>query len=258
MSGTDIAPTGSRILVWDMPLRLFHWLLVAAIAVAFVSAEQDSPLNRWHMMSGWIAAVLISFRVIWGFVGGENARFSGMLDSGGLGHHIGEMLRFKPEPSIGHNPLGWLASLLLIIVSAAAIWTGALIVTGTGESGEDLHEVIGWSLLALVALHITAVMVMSALTRENLVRAIITGSKPAARHPDASNASNPSLIAYLVGLVAIAAATFAILRIDPQAFVPRTTEAAENGGSEASEENSDRESRANGGVAAESDEESHE
>ncbi len=229
MSQTAAIATAERIHVWDAPLRLFHWLLVIAMAVAFLSAEEASPLNNWHIISGWVAAILIAFRIAWGFVGGEHARFSGMWKGGGLGHHLSGMLRFKPTAAIGHNPLGWISALLLIAVSIVTIWTGALIVTSGGAAGEDLHEIIGWSLLGLVVIHIVAVFVMSLMTRDNLVRAMVTGYKRAGRHPDVSNARRPSFFSYLVGLAAIAAAIFGILQIDPQAFVPRSTESAEHG-----------------------------
>ena len=229
MSQAGLTVTAARIHVWDAPLRLFHWLLVIAIAVAFLSAEEASPLNNWHIISGWVAAILITFRIIWGFVGGEYARFSGMWKDGGLGHHIGELLRFKPRAAVGHNPLGWISALLLIGVSIVTIWTGALIVTSGGEAGEDLHEIIGWSLLGLVAIHVAAVFIMSLMTRDNLVRAMVTGYKRAGRHAGISNARKPSLFSYLVGLAAIAAAIFGVLQIDPEAFVPRSTESAEHG-----------------------------
>lgn len=239
MSYADSTSTGERIHVWDGPLRIFHWLLVIAMIAAFLSAEEESPLNNWHIISGWVAAVLIFFRIIWGFVGGEYSRFSGIWKGGGLGHHIGEMLRFKPAAAVGHNPLGWISALLLIGVSAATIWTGALIITSGGEAGEDLHEVIGWSLLALIAVHVVAVIIMSLLTRDNLVRAMVTGSKPAGRHAGADNARRPSFFAYLIGLAAIVAAIFGILKIDPQAFVPRSTESAEHGENETNYERRD-------------------
>ena len=229
MSQAASMATAARVQVWDGTLRLFHWLLVIAMAVAFLSAEEESPLNDLHIISGWVAAILIAFRIAWGFVGGEHARFSGMWKGGGLGHHIGELLRFKPTAAVGHNPLGWISALLLIAVSIATIWTGALIVTSGGEAGEDMHEIIGWSLLGLVAIHIVAVFIMSLMTRDNLVRAMVTGYKRAGRHAGVSNARKPSLFSYLVGLAAIAAAIFGILQIDPMAFVPRSTEAAEHG-----------------------------
>lgn len=229
MSETDHLTHGSRIQVWDGPLRIFHWLLVLSIAVTFLSSEEDSPINQWHMISGWFAAILIAFRMAWGFAGGEYARFSGIFKGGGLGHHISETLRLRPTATVGHNPFGWMSALLLIAVTAAVIWTGALIVTSAGETAEELHELIGWSLLALVAVHILAVVVMSALTRENLVRAMVSGTKPTERHPGARSARKPSLFAYLTAFVVVVAAIFGILKIDPQAFVPRSTESAEYG-----------------------------
>ena len=229
VSQTASMVTAARVQVWDGPLRLFHWLLVIALAVAFLSAEEDSPLNDWHIIAGWVAAILIAFRIAWGFVGGEHARFSGMWKGGGLGHHIGELLRFRPKAAAGHNPLGWISALLLIAVSIATIWTGALTITSGGEAGEDLHEIIGWSLLGLVVIHVVAVFIMSLMTRDNLVRAMVTGYKRAGRHPGADDARRPSFFSYLVGLAAIAAAIFGILKIDPKAFVPRSTEAAEHG-----------------------------
>mgnify|MGYP001814661321 CR=1 FL=1 len=236
MSHGDQVPSRARIKVWDALLRLFHWLLVIAMAVAFLSAEEASPLNHWHMLSGWVAAILIAFRVVWGFVGGEHARFSSISKGGGLGHHMTEMLRFKPESAIGHNPVGWVSAVLLISVSVATIWSGALIVTSGGEVGEDFHEIIGWSLLALIVAHVAAVIIMSVLTRENLVRAMVTGSKPTERHPDEASAKRPSFFAYLIALATLAAAIFGVLKIDPQAFVPRSTEMTEREGNEGQDE----------------------
>jgi cytochrome b len=229
VSRSDSTAIAARIHVWDAPLRFFHWLLVIAIAVAFLSAEEASPLNNWHIISGWVAAILIAFRTIWGFVGGEYARFSGMWKGGGPGHHISELLRFRPTATAGHNPLGWISALLLIAVSIVTIWTGALIVTSGGKAGEDLHEIIGWSLLGLIVIHIGAVFIMSLMTRDNLVRAMVTGYKRASRHGGVTNARKPSFFAYIAALATIAVAIFAVLQIDPQAFALRSTESAEHG-----------------------------
>ena len=64
-----------RVKVWDLPLRLFHWTLVLAIALALLSSEEGSGLNNWHVLSGWVAGLLIVFRLIWGVVGSEHSRF---------------------------------------------------------------------------------------------------------------------------------------------------------------------------------------
>jgi len=212
-----------RVMVWDWPLRLFHWTLVLAIAIAFLSSEEDSPLNQWHMLAGWIAGILIVFRLVWGFVGGEHSRFSDFVRPSGLAEHLAGLARGRVEPSLGHNPLGGLAVLILVTLTGVTVWTGAF----GGESGEDLHELVAWTLLAMVGVHVAAVVVMSVLTRENLVRAMIGGTKPAGRHPGARDARSPGAVALLLAGLAVFAAVYGVLRYDSQAFTPRATEADE-------------------------------
>ncbi|MEO6214448.1 MAG: cytochrome b/b6 domain-containing protein [Sphingomonas sp.] len=72
---TALSPSRTTIRVWDLPVRLFHWLLVATILIAFLSSEEDNAFAPWHIPAGWLAAILIAFRIAWGFVGGEHARF---------------------------------------------------------------------------------------------------------------------------------------------------------------------------------------
>lgn len=219
--------------VWDLPLRVFHWALVIAIAVAFLSSEEDSAINQWHVLSGWVAAVLIAFRLVWGFVGGEHSRFADFIRPSRIADHVAGLLSGHREASLGHNPLGAIAVVLLLALTAATVWTGAF----GGEASEDLHELIAWTLLAMVGLHIAAVIVMSLLERENLARAMVTGKKPAERHPDALDAKPPSTIGLLLALAVIAGSAYAILRYDPQAFTLRSAESVEhraNAGSELS------------------------
>jgi cytochrome b len=127
-----------RVKVWDLPLRLFHWVLVIAIAVAFLSSEEDSALNDWHVLSGWVAAVLIVFRLVWGFIGGEHSRFSDFIRPSRIAHHLSGLARGEREPSLGHNPLGGVAVVVLLALTAVTLWTGAF----GGEAAEELHEVI--------------------------------------------------------------------------------------------------------------------
>jgi cytochrome b len=213
-----------RVKVWDLPLRLFHWMLVIAIALAFLSSEEDSGLNDWHVLSGWVATVLIVFRLVWGFIGGEHSRFSDFIRPSRLGHHISSLARGQREPTLGHNPLGAVAVVALLALTAITVWTGAF----GGEAAEELHEVIAWVLLAMVALHIVAVVVMSLLERENLVRAMIAGDKPASRHPGAVDARAPGALAWLVGAVVVGAASYLIVQYDPDAFALRSAESFEH------------------------------
>ena len=213
-----------RIEVWDLPLRLFHWVLVIAIAVAFLSSEEDSALNDWHVLSGWVAAILLVFRLAWGFIGGEHSRFSDFVRPSRIAHHISGLARGEREPSLGHNPLGGAAVVVLLALIAVTVWIGAF----GGEAAEELHEVIAWVLLAMVAVHVIAVIVMSMLERENLVRAMVTGDKPATRHPGAVDARAPGALAWIVGAVILAATTYAIVQYDPDAFTLRSAESFEH------------------------------
>jgi cytochrome b len=218
-------PNGT-IRVWDLPLRVFHWALVIAIAVAFLSSEEDSVINQWHVLSGWVVAILIIFRLVWGFIGGEHSRFSDFVRPSRIGDHLRSLFRGHRQRALGHNPLGAVAVILLLALAAATVWTGAF----GGEGAEDLHEIIGWTLLAMVGVHIGAVIIMSLLERENLVRAMVTGYKSAARHPGALGARPPSLIALVVALAVVVGTAYAILQYDPDAFRLRSAEAFEHRG----------------------------
>lgn len=74
--------------VWDPGVRIFHWLLVISIAVAFLSSEEEGALAPWHIPAGWVAAVLIVFRLIWGLVGGEHARFANFIRPSKIAAHL--------------------------------------------------------------------------------------------------------------------------------------------------------------------------
>ncbi len=216
--------SSQRIRVWDLPLRLFHWVLVIAIAVAFLSSEEDSALNEWHVLSGWVAAILIVFRFVWGFIGGEHSRFSDFIRPFRIAHHLSGLARGQREPSLGHNPLGAVAVVVLLALTAVTVWTGAF----GGEAAEELHEVIAWVLLAMVAVHVIAVIVMSMLERENLVRAMVTGDKPTARHPGAVDARAPGPVAWTLGVLTVVGASYAIVQYDTNAFALRSAESFEH------------------------------
>lgn len=215
-----------NIRVWDWPLRLFHWLLVIAIAVAFLSSEEDSAMNQWHVLAGWVAALLIVFRLVWGLVGGEHSRFSDFFHPSQVLDHLRDLGQRRVEPSLGHNPLGAIAVLLLLGLTAVTIWTGAF----GGEAAEELHEIIAWTLLAMVVIHVVAVVAMSLLQRENLIRAMVTGTKPRSRHPNASDATPPRPIGAIATLVVLGLSVFGVLRYDPEAFKLRSSEAFEHRG----------------------------
>lgn len=213
--------------VWDLPLRLFHWILAAAITVAFLSAEEGSPLSAWHIPAGWTVAVLLAFRLIWGFVGGEHARFRDFIRPSRIGRHISDLVRGRREAPLGHNPLGGLAVLGLLGLAGAAVATG--IGLERSERFEEVHEMLAYMLLAMIALHVAAVLLMSAVTRENLVRAMLTGRKRLDLHPGARDAVPPKIAASAAALAVIGLSAYGALLMDSAAFTPH---AHEEGGTE--------------------------
>jgi hypothetical protein len=113
---------------------------------------------------------------------------------------------------------------VLLGLIAVTVWTGAF----GGGAAEDLHEVVAWTLLAAVAIHVVAVLAMSMLQRENLVGAMVTGRKASDRHPGAVNAKRPRAAGIILTVGVLAAAIYGVLRYDPQAFSLRTSEAYEH------------------------------
>lgn len=165
--------------VWDRVVRCIHWALAAACIGAWVSTEVGLG---WHMPLGYLACALVALRVIWGFTGSRYARFSQFLRSPRATWHYALRVRQgQAARYIGHNPLGgWMAVALWACVALLGS-TGWLYSTDMfwGEAWLDrTHEVLGWLLLALVALHIGGVLHTARVHRERLVRAMLTGAKP--------------------------------------------------------------------------------
>lgn len=211
---TSTAPQAIRtVKTWDWGVRLFHWLLVASIAAAFLSSEEGSALSPWHVPAGWVAAILIAFRLVWGFVGGEHAQFVNLIRPSRMVGHVKGLFAGRVHASLGHNPLGGIAVIMLLALVAATTFTG---ITG-GEGG---HEVIAYILLAMIALHVVAVVAMSFLTRDNLIGAMITGRKKTTHFRNAQDAAPPARLAVPLAVLVVAGSAYAATRIDPLAFVP--------------------------------------
>jgi len=202
-----------RIRVWDLGVRAFHWLLVAGIALCLVSSADEGPLSAWHIRIGWAVGVLIAFRLVWGFIGGEHARFRNFVRPSQIGDHVRDLIDVRVDPSVGHNPLGAVSILLLLAMTAATVITGA-------AGGEDWHGLIAYLLLGLVAAHVAGVVLMTRLTKDNLVRAMVTGTKDARLHPGAQDAEPPARLAVPVAAIVIGTAAYGATRFDVQTFMP--------------------------------------
>lgn len=166
------------VLVWDAPVRVFHWLLVLSFAGAWLTAESE----RWrlvHVTLGYTMAGLVAFRIVWGLVGTRHARFADFVRGPRAAwRYLGSLLSGRPEHHAGHNPAGALAIVALLVLIAATAASGWANYNDIGgEWLEELHEGAANTLLAVVLVHLVGVVVGSLTHRENLVRSMITGRK---------------------------------------------------------------------------------
>ncbi|RDD63916.1 cytochrome b/b6 domain-containing protein [Ferruginivarius sediminum] len=163
-----------RVVVWDLPTRVFHWALVALVALAYVTAEDDGLAYQVHVLCGYGVALLLAFRVLWGFVGSRHARFADFIYGWSMVRdYVRGLLRLDPPHHVGHNPLGAIMIFALLAVLIGTVWTG--LASGGGES--DLHETLGNLVIILAAIHVAGVLADWLLTGENLTRAMVTGWK---------------------------------------------------------------------------------
>ena len=117
-------PSDPSVLVWDLPTRLFHWMLVLLVALAWVTGEAEGSMFTVHKLAGYGVAVLLVFRVIWGFAGSGHSRFSDFVRPWReVLAHIKGMISLRPARTVGHNPLGGWMALLLLLVLAAQVGT---------------------------------------------------------------------------------------------------------------------------------------
>lgn len=169
----------SRILVWDAPVRVFHWLMVLSFAGAYLTAERDD-WRLVHVTLGYTMAGLVVFRIVWGIVGTRYARFTDFVRGPrSVLRYFRALFRGRPEHYIGHNPAGAMTILALLLLTVFVTGSGwATYKDIAGEAMEELHEVIANVMLAVVGIHVTGVLLSSWGHRENLVGAMISGRKP--------------------------------------------------------------------------------
>ncbi len=174
-------PDGTiRVLIWDLPVRVFHWALAASFAGAYWLSETER-LRNIHVMFGYTVLGLVAFRVVWGFVGTRYARFRSFLFSPReTVDYVRRLLRRSDPRFLGHNPAGSFAIWAILGVAALTGITGYATYNEIGgDAAEEVHEILANGWLWLVGIHVGGVVLGSLLHRENLVGAMITGYKRA-------------------------------------------------------------------------------
>lgn len=187
-----------RYRVWDGPLRLWHWLIVALVFAQWASAEWNWWAMDWHFYAGYATLALVVWRALWGFVGSDNARFASFLKGPrSLLTYLPTLGAREPDAHAGHNPLGGWASLVLLLALAAQSTTGLFTsddillfgplaerVSGdTMEAMTGLHSQLTDALVILIAIHLAAVLFHLVWKRENLIGPMLSGDRLLAADP---------------------------------------------------------------------------
>ncbi len=236
---TKSDPRYHRVLVWDFPTRVFHWLLVAATSVAFITG---SILPQWwlgvHRGAGYVIVGLLVFRFVWAAFGSEFSRLTNFVYSPSETlDHLRGILLLSPRHYLGHNPAGAAMIFALAFVLCGLVVTGLLTEAGeekigplagitsyaVGHTAKTIHAILVGILAVMIAAHVAGVIAESLLTRENLVASMITGRKalperahlPAPRPPRWRAAS-----ASCVVVIGVGALTLALLGRLPPKGVP--------------------------------------
>lgn len=186
-----------KILVWDWPVRIGHWLMAIAFAVAWLTAESET-FRLVHVFAGATVFAVAAFRLPWGFIGTRYARFADFVRGPrAVGNYMSSLLKLDPAHHVGHNPAGGWAIVLLLglgLLTSLAGW--ATYNELGGDLFEELHEGLATAMLIVVFVHLAGVVSGSFLHGENLVRAMLTGKKEG--QPDAAISSARPLAAVVL------------------------------------------------------------
>ncbi|MFZ4576025.1 MAG: cytochrome b/b6 domain-containing protein [Phycisphaerales bacterium] len=192
----------NRVLIWDLPTRLFHWLLSAGfLAAATISLllGEDSPLFPYHALFGLTIALMVCLRLIWGVVGTRYARFGTFIfGPGAVIEYMKGTLVGGGKRYIGHNPGSALAIFALLALVLAMAVTGVMLGQGN-ESVKELHELLSYVTVGVGAAHVLGVIVHTVRHRENLVASMIHGRK-LAEPPDAIPSATPIIAAVFIAV----------------------------------------------------------
>ncbi len=194
-----------KILVWDVPTRVFHWLQALSFLGAYLTADSEKT-RQIHVTLGFILFGLIAFRLVWGFVGTKHARFSSFIfHPRTVITYVRSLLQNNAQHYVGHNPIGSIAIWLLLGMGIGLGVTGVLLLQDdVADSVVDIHAYLTNGMLVVIAGHLIGVAMSSVLHKENLVRAMLTGHKKGSEQHGISHS-----YAWLGAALVIAAALFA-------------------------------------------------
>ncbi len=212
------------VLVWDWPVRLFHWATAALLPWLYLTWRWN--WMAWHAIAGDGLLALLLFRLLWGFFGSDTARFAKFFALPPVAlQHLAHLSRREPDTQVGHNPAGgWMVAAMLAVLLAQTL-TGLYVQNDIANEGPltehvpagvanaitALHAILWDVLLALVALHLLAILTYVAVLRHDLVRPMLTGRKLLPASTPRPRIAGSALALLLFGCAAAASALIAVL-----------------------------------------------
>jgi cytochrome b len=211
-----------EVVVWDVPTRLFHWSAALLVGAAYVSWRLN--WMDWHARAGYALLGLVLFRILWGLLGSETARFSAFTASPRAAvRHLAHLFRREPDLQVGHNPAGgWMVLLLLLLLLGQCL-TGWYVANDVADEGPltehvpaavanaitTLHAILWDALLWAVVLHLSAILIYATAKGQDLVLPMITGRKTLPATVPRPRTSSSARAAMLFACCVLAAAVLA-------------------------------------------------
>lgn len=210
-----------KILIWDFPTRLFHWLLTLCIVAQWLTSELGGDLMDWHFVIGYFTLGLILFRLVWGFIGPKHARFNQFLVSPNkLIQYLKTLRRGNAPNYVGHNPIGGLIVPLIIVVIGLQVISGLFASDDVFYSGPYMASISAESqalmdwlhsqtfdvITVIIVIHILALLWHRFIAKHHLISAMFTGKKEAPKDQGIASSQVPLaiLIVLLVGAIVLA------------------------------------------------------
>jgi cytochrome b len=209
-----------KVRIWDLPVRLFHWAIVLIVPAMWATHEYERM--DLHILLGQILLGLVLFRLIWGLMGSSTARFSGFVRGP---RAVARYLRGRGGQVFGHNPLGGWSVLLMLLVLLTQVGLGLfaidedalnegplshLVSYDTARILTDRHETFFYILLALIAVHVAAILYYRLVRRDDLITPMVTGRREAGE--DGAAMAPAPVWRFLLAAALAAGATLAIVR----------------------------------------------
>jgi len=230
MSGRDRLATKQSRLVWDLPVRLFHWVLVVAVIGAFVTNRLGVAYFEYHLWCGYTVLVAVAFRVFWGVFGTRHALFVNFVRGPREVWRYGRaLLRGRETVYAGHNPLGGLMVVALLAALGVQAVSGmfsndeifdagpfnALVGTHLSQIISSLHRRLFYGIAIAIALHVAAVLLHQWGRGEDLLRSMVTGRKRVHGEPGVSEISFFRLWLALILVATLVASLVLALALAP-------------------------------------------